>query len=130
MKVVGTKPELCNGCHACEFACSKAWFKKEDIEKSSIRILEDASNEGKFKIVVCNQCGECIPICFVNTISRQKNGVVKIDKQDCTGCYSCVGFCPNDAMFFHKDELEPFKCSSCGICVKECPTGAIFMTEV
>jgi Fe-S-cluster-containing hydrogenase component 2 len=129
MKVIGKKEELCTGCHECEKACSKAWFKEENIEKSCIKIIEDSSHEGKFEIVVCNQCGECIPICSVNVIERHKNGVVRIEKKDCAGCYACVGFCPSDALFFHRDELEPFKCTSCGICAKVCPTGAIYLME-
>lgn len=131
MKVIGMKPELCTECHACEKACAKNWFKTDDITKSCIRIKEKgAGADGKTEIIACNQCGECMPICFVKTIERQKSGVVRIHKKECVGCFSCVGFCPNGAMFTHEDELEPFKCVSCGICVKECPTGAIFMTEV
>lgn len=77
---------------------------------------------------VCNQCGECIEVCPTEAIYRAKNGVVRIDKEKCLGCYSCVGFCPT-VMFFHKDVQEPFKCVACGMCAKECPTGAVYLEK-
>jgi len=47
----------------------------------------------------------------------------------CTGCGTCVGICPEDAVQMVKDEskgiylpqLDEAKCNECGICLKACP---------
>jgi len=47
----------------------------------------------------------------------------------CTGCGTCVGVCPNNAMGMRKDEkrgiyhpeLDYLKCTGCGLCSKSCP---------
>lgn len=127
MKVLRKKPELCIQCHACESTCSKTWFKEDNAGKSCIRISKN--DEGGAVITCCTQCGECIPICPVEAITRDKNGIVRINKSICVGCFMCVGYCPELAMFMHEDYMEPFKCVACGQCTKSCPTNAIFIEQ-
>jgi len=127
MKFVATKSELCIGCKACEEACSKVLFKDTDTAKSAIIVMPN--NDSGFDINVCNQCGECIDICPVQAIFRNKNGTVMIDKATCVHCFACVGFCPSLAMRYHKDVVGPFKCIACGACVRACSTDAIYMEE-
>ncbi len=128
MKIVATKPELCIGCGLCEEACSEVLFKEVDPEKSAIKITE--TDDGGYDINVCDQCGECLNICQVQAISRDRNGIVRIDKTKCVQCYACVGFCPILAMRYQEDIVGPFKCISCGACTRACTTGAIYMKEV
>lgn len=127
MKVLKKKPDLCIQCHACESTCSNTWFKEDNPQKSCIRIGE--KGEGGVAITSCTQCGECIPICPVEAIKRDKNGIVRINKSICVGCFMCVGYCPELAMFMHEEYLEPFKCVACGQCAKTCPTSAIFIEQ-
>lgn len=127
MKYVATKPELCIGCKACQEACAKVLFKDTNLERSAIIVTENTN--GEFDINVCNQCGECIDICPVEAIYRNKSGIVMIDQEKCVHCFACVGFCPILAMRYHKDVVGPFKCISCGACTRACPTGAIYMEE-
>lgn len=127
MKILTLKPELCDGCKTCEKACSKAFFKEENSSKASLKITGE---KGNFKITVCSQCGECINVCATKSIYRAKTGTVMVKKDSCVACYSCVGFCPISAMFYHKDILPPFKCTACGICVKKCPKGALSLEEI
>ena len=127
MKILGKKQELCIKCHACETACSTTWFKEDNAEKSCIKITEASNDEAK--ITVCNQCGECIDICPIQAITRDKSGVVRISKSICVGCFMCVGFCSELAMQYHDDYIEPFKCITCGQCVKVCPTEALFVIQ-
>lgn len=129
MKIVKTKPELCDGCGACMMACSKVQFKEENSEKSAIRILKKDDEQEKYNIYVCNHCGECVPVCNTESLSEAKNGAIRLSKKTCVGCYICVGFCPNNAMFVNEEINEPIKCIACGTCVKVCPTGAIYMEE-
>ncbi len=127
MKVLSKKPELCIQCHACESTCSSTWFKEDNALKSCIRI--SGNEKGDAVITSCTQCGECIDICPVEAITRDKNGIVRINKSICVGCFMCVGYCPELAMFMHDEYIEPFKCIACGQCAKNCPTGAIFIEQ-
>ena len=122
MKVLKKQETLCISCGECEKVCSATYFKEENKEKSCIQIDDH-------QIKVCNQCGECIQVCSTGAIYRDKNGVVRINKKLCVGCFMCVGFCPELAMMMHGDLLEPFKCVACGQCAKVCPTQAIFISE-
>ena len=47
---------LCIGCHQCEEACSKAFYKVSDPMKSCIRITD--KEDGSHHIAVCTQCGK------------------------------------------------------------------------
>ncbi len=126
-KILNKKNELCTLCHECETACAGIFFKTNEIERARLRIKNNAG-ENK-KIITCTQCGACIDICPTGAIERNKAGIVVINKNKCVGCLSCVGFCPEEAMFQFKDDTLPFKCISCGQCVKKCPSGAIFLAE-
>lgn len=126
MKSLKKNENLCTSCHECEKACSKTWFKEENCEKSCIRIKQEGSSSN---ITVCTQCGECIDICQAQALYRDKNGIVRVNKDLCVGCFMCVGFCPEGAIFAHEQHTEPFKCIACGQCVKVCPTKAIYISE-
>lgn len=123
MKILKKQETLCIGCGECEQVCSDLYFKEKNREKSCIQI------DDQKQIKVCNQCGECIQVCSTGAIYRDKNGVVRINKKLCVGCFMCVGFCPELAMMMHGDLLEPFKCVACGQCAKVCPTQAISISE-
>lgn len=122
MKVLTHKQEICTGCLECELACSRAYFKTDDPNYSSIRIVE---NNRTYRARKCTQCGECINMCTANAIYRDRNGVVRIDKKKCVGCLGCVGFCTELVMFYADDLEVPFKCIACNICTKACPEGAL-----
>jgi len=63
-------------------------------------------------------------------LTRDGDGVVRLNKKSCVGCLICVGECLRDFMFCHDDLPAPFKCTACGLCVKECPGGALEIVEV
>jgi len=126
MKYLKTSPAKCKGVRACEKTCSKTFFKTEDPSKSAIQVKEVG---GKFEINVCNQCGLCIAVCPVKALSRNKLGVVVLDKNLCVGCLMCVGYCPTLSMRTHPDLREPFKCVACGACAKACPEKALEIAE-
>jgi len=130
MKILKTYPERCIGCLVCEAVCSEFYFQVSDSERSAIRILEDDSGEADYRILVCQQLGDCLDVCPATAIRRLKSGVVTISKSKCVGCYACVGFCPIGAMFTHPDSAVPFKCIACGKCADECPTEALEIVEV
>jgi carbon-monoxide dehydrogenase iron sulfur subunit len=123
MKVLLFSEELCIGCHLCEDVCSQAWYKTINRNLSSIRI--NSLGNGDWSIAVCEQCGQCIDVCPTGALSRDKAGVVRLNKKECVGCMSCVGFCPTGTMYYYEEYVEPIKCISCGLCAKECPAGAL-----
>lgn len=126
MKVLVADPAKCTGAMKCVPACSQQIFKRSEEEYSSIRVQQV---DGRWQFTICDQCGDCIPICPTKALQRTKAGIVVVKKDLCTGCFMCIGFCPKNAMFRAPKAIEPFKCLSCGACVKACPEGALQLVE-
>lgn len=128
VKIMRVNAEKCVQCGACMSACSSAWFKKDDVNLSRIRI-ESVTGLPNFNI--CSQCGACMAVCPTQALERDANGVVQLRRDKCTACLMCVGFCPSASIFFNAEKQpEPFKCIACGICARKCPTGALELVEV
>jgi ferredoxin len=53
----------------------------------------------------------------------------KVDQEKCTGCESCIGECPSEAISMAEDKakIDPDVCVDCGVCVDVCPVEAISM---
>ena len=53
--------------------------------------------------------------------------VVVIDKNECTGCETCVDACPVEAISMVDDiaQIDQDTCTECETCVSECPVEAI-----
>lgn len=128
MKVIEVDKNKCTACRECELTCSKTFFKEENSELSSIRVVLD-ENEKVKEVKACNQCGECISVCPTEAIKRTPKGTVIIDKNLCVSCLSCIGFCPTLDMHLNKKTLIPFKCIACGACVKVCAPKAIELVD-
>ena len=127
MKKLKTDASKCTGCGICEAVCSQTYFKEANREKSAIRIEKDGD---KFRIEVCDQCGDCIKMCSPVALGRASSGVVRITKDSCVGCLVCVGECTRGLMRYHDEEPMPFKCVACGLCAKQCPSGALALADV
>jgi len=128
MRILVYDPELCIACGICEEVCSETFFQGGGVEKTKIRIHTEGG--GLPSASFCNQCGECIDICPTEALYRDKRGVIRLRRELCVGCLSCVGFCPSLVMHWHPDEEFPHKCISCGVCVRECPEGALEIVDV
>ena len=52
-----------------------------------------------------------------------------VDKEKCTGCESCVGECPSEAISMAEEKavISESDCVDCGVCVDACPVEAITM---
>lgn len=86
--------------------------------------------------VSCRHCEDpiCVKSCIAGALSRE-NGVIRIYRDRCVGCYTCVLVCPFGALAPDKDGVMQ-KCelclqNSCGepACVKGCPNKAIVYEE-
>jgi ferredoxin len=53
----------------------------------------------------------------------------KVNEAKCTGCETCVGECPSEAiqMVDGKARVDTGSCVDCGVCVDACPVEAIAM---
>jgi electron transfer flavoprotein alpha subunit len=52
---------------------------------------------------------------------------IKIDRDKCNGCKSCIESCPYDAIDFQDEKAEINElCQLCNACLSACPEGAIF----
>ena len=88
LKVVNQ--DACMACLQCEVACSEAFYKEFDPDKSCIHIIE--KNE-KTKTQVCVQCGKCVAACpFGVMVAGEKN------PSKCIACGICVKACPMDVL--------------------------------
>ena len=122
MRKLNVDSGKCTGCGVCEEICSKTYFKAADKEKSAIRIVQE---EGRYRIDVCDQCGDCAKMCLAVALNRADNGVMRLAKDTCVGCLVCVAECLRGYMRYHDDLPVPFKCVACGLCAKSCPSGAL-----
>ena len=109
----------CMACLECVRACSEAFYKEFDPDKSCIQIV--TGKDGNPKPNTCIQCGKCMRTCKHGAITQNAKGVYMINKKLCTGCGECVEVCPMKVMV--KVEASPVasKCIACGICAKPVP---------
>ncbi len=54
---------------------------------------------------------------------------IKVDKEKCVGCGSCIELCPYKALRMHEQKADYFleACFLCGHCEAVCPVGAVQM---
>ena len=105
----------CMACLSCVRACSEAFYKTFDPDKSCIQVIAKGTGA---KPMTCVQCGKCASVCEHGAITQNAKGVYMINKKLCVGCGKCVEACPFKVMV--KAETAS-KCIACGICAKACP---------
>ena len=141
MKRVYVNEEWCLGCHLCEYNCAFANSGETDMVKAlrgrtlypRIHVEED----GRVCYAVsCRHCTDplCVRSCISGALSLA-DGAVKIDRDKCVGCLTCVLVCPYGAIAPGPDGAAT-KCelcleNACGspACVAGCPNRAIVYEE-
>ena len=114
----------CQACLGCVAACSTAYFKAVDPDKSFIQIRMKGAAPAPF---TCIQCGKCARNCPQEAITQNAKGVYMINKKLCVGCGKCVEACPFGLMVMAGP--TPSKCIACGKCVRECPMDVLELVE-
>ena len=141
MKRVYVNEEWCLGCHLCEYNCAFANSGMKDmvLALKDRKIFPRIHVEGNEKItfaVSCRHCTDpiCLKSCIAGAISKE-NGVVKINRNKCVGCLTCVLVCPYGALTPGEDGIMQ-KCELClenaggsPACVAGCPNRAIVYEE-
>ena len=118
------KGSTCMACLACVQACSEAFYKEFDPDKSCIQIVEKKA----VRPMACPQCGKCAEACPEGAITQNAKGVYMINKKNCVGCGKCVEACPMKVLV-QKADSPASKCIACGICVKACPMELLEIVE-
>ncbi len=141
MKRIYVNEKWCLGCHLCEYSCAFAASGEENmalaLKDKSIYPKIRVEDDGKVMYAVsCRHCDDaiCVKSCISGALTKE-NGVVKIDKDKCIGCLTCILVCPYGALAFNENKAVT-KCelctdNACGepACVKGCPNNAICFEE-
>ena len=100
--------------------CSPASFGLSNQKRETLEaVLEHLQKQAKTRL----------PEAGVSLPNNSLLGGLKIHRDACTLCMSCVGSCPEGALLDNVDEpilsfIEK-QCVQCGICVQTCPEGAL-----
>ncbi|MDO5307984.1 MAG: 4Fe-4S binding protein [Planctomycetia bacterium] len=150
MKRVYVNERWCLGCRLCEYNCAHA---NSGVKRMSaalkgrriyprIRVEEVASTRGSATGLVtfavsCRHCIDprCVRSCISGALTRSSEGVVRIDKERCVGCLTCVLACPYGAVMEGPEGVAQ-KCELCSQtgydspnCVAGCPNRALVYEE-
>ena len=124
-------PAVCDGCRACEVACSLKHERECNPMSSRIRVIREPT-KGINTPLTCVHCEKpiCKDVCPVKAIDIDYDtGLVRSpDKIRCIGCKLCLYICPISAPIFSSENGIVIKCDLCDgdpACVKFCSRKAI-----
>lgn len=136
--------ERCTGCHACSVACKV----ENDVPLGNFRTKVYYYDQGTFpKVrrqflpVVCQQCEDapCLKACPTKALTRDADGVVRIDTKVCQGNGDCTDACPYGAIYVDPETNLADKCDFCShrialgmepACVETCPGETILFGDL
>lgn len=141
MKRVYADEKWCLGCHLCEYNCAFANSGQDNM----VRALKDKpiyprihveENDNSTYAVSCRHCEDpiCVKSCISGALSKQ-DGVIKIDREKCIGCLTCILVCPYGALsqgeagVVQKCELCLENACGAPACVAGCPNRALVYEE-
>lgn len=142
MKRVYVNEKWCLACHLCEYNCAFANSGKTDMVKAlknvKINPMIQLEDDGKISFAVsCRHCDDpiCVKSCITGALTKD-GGIIRVNKDKCVGCYTCILVCPYGAVVPAEDGSVIQKCELCTnnafgepACVKGCPNGAIVFEE-
>ncbi|MGD8392457.1 MAG: 4Fe-4S binding protein [Desulfobacterales bacterium] len=125
-------------------------FTKKVSREEALKIMKEAedtglihkafhpgSKESKPETSICNCCKDCC-----DTLELWRSGTLPlinstyhlsvINEESCTGCGTCVEWCPTDAIVLNDEGLaqrDESACLGCGVCSRFCPEEAISLKE-
>jgi Fe-S-cluster-containing dehydrogenase component len=127
---------LCEGCRACEAACSEAnelpqpamlgqeavYETRRTTDSRSYAVVNryDDPKDGRGPTFVKTQCMHCLEpacasACLVSAMEKTPEGPVVYHKERCIGCRYCMIACPFGIPKFEYEKALPYvqKCSLC-----------------
>lgn len=133
MKRILADVDRCSGCRICEAVCS--FIHENSFGSSTSRMTVIKEDRFGFDLPVqCWHCRNCAPAgsCPSKALRRNREGLICVDEEKCTGCGLCVRTCRIGAIKLHPERLTPLVCDLCGgkpVCVEKCPTKALTYSE-
>ena len=94
----------CDGCGACQTACSKMHFIPPSRQYIKVLRMQDADYTAPYFFPQpCYQCDNppCTKVCPVDATFKREDGIVLIDNDRCIGCRFCMAACPYGARSFN-----------------------------
>ena len=145
MKRIYTIEDACIGCHLCEVGCITEHSQSKDPVRAFLheqlrpisRCTVEELDVGVISLsTTCRHCDEpdCLRACISGAIQKNDAGVVRIDTEQCVGCWSCVMACPYGAVQRNLTKKKANKCDLCPdrkspACVDACPNRALVYKE-
>lgn len=127
----------CSGCGRCIEACRKENGLSDDTpDRRTVSTFQRDRGRTFFASTSCMHCAEpsCMGVCPAGAISKDGNGVVRVDSERCIGCKYCYQACPYGVPRYNSVAMD--KCDCCqasGVvlgeedphCVRACKFGAL-----
>jgi NAD-dependent dihydropyrimidine dehydrogenase PreA subunit len=124
-----------------EYYLSRGMGRRVDISEA-VSILKQAQDSGLVTQPataqnpggMCNCCGDCCGVLrAIKNFPRPAELVISnyfaaVDRDECTGCETCLERCQMDAISLDSEDLavvDRERCIGCGLCVSTCPTAAV-----
>jgi Fe-S-cluster-containing dehydrogenase component len=127
----------CFNCRACIISCQLENGVLPDHSRNWVKVNPIETPFGMhFQPGNCMHCDDpiCVDACPTGATYKDRlDGVVKVNKDLCIGCGSCIPACPYGARHRHPERKIVDKCDYCGdrratgkmpACVETCPTQA------
>ncbi len=120
-------PMACTGCRICQLVCS--FDKTGTLNPDRARVRVERYDDGRDVVISCHNCEDapCVAVCPTEAISR--DGVLRINAEECVGCGACVDACPYEAIWLDPVLEVAIACEVCGRCVPFCPPEALRIVD-
>ena len=116
--------DRCIGCKACSIACKDRAGLPDDLDLLRVERNESGlfpNVDMYYRVMHCFHCENppCLGACPSGVISKNEDGFVLLDVENCTGCGSCRDVCPFGSII----ELPNGLYMTCDGCFDEVSSG-------
>lgn len=103
----------CTGCNTCTIACKVQNGTPPEVFFNRVLVWENGVYPNvrlHHQPVLCNQCEQaaCVAVCPTGASYKDVDGVVRINKDKCIGCKSCIVACPYNARTFISSKPQTY----------------------